>query len=93
LERISRRNNRNPEVIRPSKTLPCHRRPGCPFGNLAPEGAVVKRSAVDDAMLRHKDLQGYSIPKRKRSRSSLIKRSRRAMWWSSDMKDPEADQE
>jgi len=44
----------NPEVIRPLER-PYHETGGIAvlFGNLAPEGAVVKRSAVDDAMLRH----------------------------------------
>jgi len=54
-ENIKGRNNRNPEVIRSIKR-PYHATGGLAvlFGNLAPEGAVVKRSAVDDAMLRHK---------------------------------------
>lgn len=45
----------NPEVIRPMER-PYHSTGGLAvlFGNLAPEGAVVKRSAVDDAMLKHK---------------------------------------
>jgi dihydroxy-acid dehydratase len=45
----------NPEVIR-SIEKPYHATGGLAvlFGNLAPEGAVVKRSAVDDAMLKHK---------------------------------------
>jgi dihydroxy-acid dehydratase len=44
----------NPEVIRPIEK-PYHDTGGLAvlFGNLAPEGAVVKRSAVDDAMLKH----------------------------------------
>lgn len=54
-ENIKGRDNRNPEVIRSIKG-PYHATGGLAvlFGNLAPEGAVVKRSAVDDAMLRHK---------------------------------------
>jgi dihydroxy-acid dehydratase len=54
-ENIKGKNNRNPEVIRSIKR-PYHATGGLAvlFGNLAPEGAVVKRSAVDDAMLRHK---------------------------------------
>lgn len=54
-ENIRRRNNRNPEVIR-SIRKPYHATGGLAvlFGNLAPEGAVVKQSAVDDAMLRHR---------------------------------------
>jgi dihydroxy-acid dehydratase len=42
------------EVIRPLKN-PYHPTGGLAvlFGNLAPQGAVVKRSAVDDAMLKH----------------------------------------
>jgi dihydroxy-acid dehydratase len=45
----------NPEVIRSIKK-PYHDTGGLAilFGNLAPEGAVVKRSAVDDAMLKHR---------------------------------------
>jgi dihydroxy-acid dehydratase len=44
----------NTEVIRPLEN-PYHATGGLSilFGNLAPEGAVVKRSAVDDTMLRH----------------------------------------
>jgi dihydroxy-acid dehydratase len=43
------------EVIRPLER-PYHATGGLAvlFGNLAPEGAVVKRSAVDDSMLRHR---------------------------------------
>ena len=45
---------RNPEVIRPIER-PYHPTGGLAvlFGNLAPQGAVVKRSAVDEAMLVH----------------------------------------
>jgi dihydroxy-acid dehydratase len=45
----------NPEVIRSLKK-PYHETGGLAvlFGNLAPEGAVVKRSAVDEAMLKHR---------------------------------------
>jgi dihydroxy-acid dehydratase len=45
----------NPEVIRPLKK-PYHETGGLAvlFGNLAPEGSVVKRSAVDEAMLKHR---------------------------------------
>jgi dihydroxy-acid dehydratase len=45
----------NPEVIRSLKK-PYHATGGLAvlFGNLAPEGAVVKRSAVDEAMLKHR---------------------------------------
>ncbi|MGD0919716.1 MAG: dihydroxy-acid dehydratase [Thermodesulfobacteriota bacterium] len=44
----------NPEVIRPVEK-PYHGTGGLAvlFGNLAPQGAVVKRSAVDEAMLKH----------------------------------------
>jgi dihydroxy-acid dehydratase len=44
----------NPQIIRPIEK-PYHDTGGLVvlFGNLAPEGAVVKRSAVDDAMLKH----------------------------------------
>jgi dihydroxy-acid dehydratase len=45
----------NPEVIRPIDQ-PYHAAGGLAvlYGNLAPQGAVVKRSAVDDAMLKHR---------------------------------------
>jgi len=45
----------NSEVIRPLER-PYHATGGLAvlFGNLAPEGAVVKRSAVDEAMLEHR---------------------------------------
>ena len=45
----------NPEVIRPMER-PYHPIGGLAvlFGNLAPEGAVVKQSAVDEAMLKHR---------------------------------------
>jgi dihydroxy-acid dehydratase len=45
----------NSDVIRPIER-PYHPTGGLIvlFGNLAPEGAVVKRSAVDDAMLKHR---------------------------------------
>lgn len=45
----------NPEVIRPVEK-PYHTTGGLAvlFGNLAPQGAVVKRSAVDDAMFKHR---------------------------------------
>jgi len=53
-ENIAKRKVLDPEVIRPLER-PYHATGGLAvlFGNLAPEGAVVKRSAVDDAMLRH----------------------------------------
>jgi dihydroxy-acid dehydratase len=45
----------NPQVIRPIER-PYHPTGGLAvlFGNLAPEGAVVKQSAVDDSMLKHR---------------------------------------
>jgi dihydroxy-acid dehydratase len=45
----------NPEVIRPMER-PYHPTGGLAvlFGNLAPEGAVVKQSAVDEVMLKHR---------------------------------------
>jgi dihydroxy-acid dehydratase len=53
-ENINGKKIRNPEVIR-SIERPYHPTGGLAvlFGNLAPEGAVVKRSAVDDVMLKH----------------------------------------
>ena len=54
-ENIETKRVRNTEVIRPLEN-PYHAVGGLAvlFGNLAPEGAVVKRSAVDDAMLKHR---------------------------------------
>ena len=54
-ENLAGRKVLNPEVIRPLEK-PYHATGGLAalFGNLAPEGAVVKRSAVVDEMLRHK---------------------------------------
>ncbi|MCX5824782.1 MAG: dihydroxy-acid dehydratase, partial [Deltaproteobacteria bacterium] len=53
-ENLTRKKVFNPEVIRPLEN-PYHKTGGLTvlFGNLAPEGAVVKSSAVDDTMLRH----------------------------------------
>jgi dihydroxy-acid dehydratase len=54
-ENLMGKKTHNPEVIRPLKR-PYHQTGGLAvlFGNLAPQGAVVKRSAVDDAMLKHR---------------------------------------
>jgi dihydroxy-acid dehydratase len=54
-ENVKGKNIRNPTVIH-SIDKPYHATGGLAvlFGNLAPEGAVVKQSAVDDAMLRHR---------------------------------------
>lgn len=54
-ENIKNKKVLNPEVIRPIEK-PYHNVGGLVFlfGNLAPEGAVVKRSAVDESMLKHK---------------------------------------
>jgi dihydroxy-acid dehydratase len=54
-ENIKGKKIHNPEVVRPIGN-PYHTTGGLAvlFGNLAPEGAVVKRSAVDDAMLKHR---------------------------------------
>ena len=45
----------NPDIIHPLEK-PYHATGGLAvlFGNIAPQGAVVKRSAVDDAMLKHR---------------------------------------
>jgi len=53
-ENLKGRQVKKAEVIRPVER-PYHSTGGLAvlFGNLAPEGAVVKRSAVDDAMLKH----------------------------------------
>jgi dihydroxy-acid dehydratase len=54
-ENIRGKKSLDPEVIRPLDH-PYHATGGLAvlFGNLAPEGAVVKRSAVDESMLRHR---------------------------------------
>ncbi len=54
-ENIKGKKRLNAEVIRPLEK-PYHTSGGLVvlFGNLAPEGAVVKRSAVDDSMLKHR---------------------------------------
>jgi dihydroxy-acid dehydratase len=54
-ENLKGKKTHNPEVIRPLKE-PYHETGGLAvlFGNLAPDGAVVKRSAVDDTMLKHR---------------------------------------
>jgi dihydroxy-acid dehydratase len=54
-ENIKGKKIHNPEIIR-SIEKPYHTTGGLAvlFGNLAPQGAVVKRSAVDDAMLKHR---------------------------------------
>ncbi len=54
-ENLKEKKVMNPEIIRPIEK-PYHATGGLAvlFGNLAPEGAVVKRSAVDDSMLRHR---------------------------------------
>jgi dihydroxy-acid dehydratase len=54
-ENLMGKKTHNPEVIRPLKR-PYHQTGGLAvlFGNLAPQGAVVKRSAVDEAMLKHR---------------------------------------
>jgi dihydroxy-acid dehydratase len=53
-ENLAGKRVKNPEVIRPLEN-PYHKTGGLTvlFGNLAPEGAVVKSAAVDDTMLRH----------------------------------------
>ena len=53
-ENIKGKKSLNSEVIRPLER-PYHATGGLVvlFGNLAPEGAVVKRSAVDESMLKH----------------------------------------
>jgi dihydroxy-acid dehydratase len=54
-ENLKGKKNSNPEIIHPIEN-PYHPTGGLAvlFGNLAPKGAVVKRSAVDDAMLKHR---------------------------------------
>ena len=54
-ENIKGKKSLNPEIIRPLER-PYHTTGGLValFGNLAPYGAVVKRSAVDESMLKHR---------------------------------------
>ncbi|HSB04553.1 MAG TPA: dihydroxy-acid dehydratase [Thermodesulfobacteriota bacterium] len=54
-QNLKGKNVLNPNVIRPLEN-PYHVTGGLAvlYGNLAPQGAVVKRSAVDEAMLRHR---------------------------------------
>jgi len=54
-ENLKNKKVMNPEIIRPLEK-PYHATGGLAvlFGNLAPQGAVVKRSAVDEAMLKHR---------------------------------------
>jgi dihydroxy-acid dehydratase len=54
-ENLKGKKTLNPEVIRPIER-PYHPTGGLTvlFGNLAPEGAVVKQSAVEEAILRHR---------------------------------------
>lgn len=54
-ENIKGKKSLNPEIIRPLER-PYHPTGGLValFGNLAPYGAVVKRSAVDESMLKHR---------------------------------------
>jgi dihydroxy-acid dehydratase len=54
-ENLKGKKNKDPEIIRPIEK-PYHATGGLAvlFGNLAPKGAVVKRAAVDDAMLKHR---------------------------------------
>src|SRR5512143_354671 len=54
-ENLKGKKTHDPEIIRPLKR-PYHQTGGLAvlFGNLAPQGAVVNRSAVDDAMLKHR---------------------------------------
>ncbi len=54
-ENLKGKRRLDPEIIRPLEN-PYHGNGGLValFGNLAPEGAVVKRSAVDESMLKHR---------------------------------------
>ncbi len=54
-ENLKGKRRLDPEIIRPLER-PYHGNGGLValFGNLAPEGAVVKRSAVDESMLKHR---------------------------------------
>ncbi len=51
------------------------------FGNLAPDGCVVKQSAVAPEMLRHKGPAGCSTARRRPSPSSTPGASVPATWW------------
>jgi len=54
-ENLKNKKVMNPEIIHPLEK-PYHATGGLAvlFGNIAPQGAVVKRSAVDNAMLKHR---------------------------------------
>ena len=72
--------NKNPEVIRPIDT-PYSQTGGIAvlYGNLAPDGCVVKRSAVAEEMLVH-EVRPKSITAKKRpSKESLEKKLKPAM--------------
>ena len=81
----------DPEVIRPL-TNPYHAQGGIAIlkGNLAPEGGVVKQSAVDQKMLVNEGWPGSLNPKKRRPRPSWAIRSNPAISWSSATKAPRA---
>ena len=75
-ENLAKRKVLDPEVIRPLEN-PYHKTGGLAvlFGNLAPEGAVVKSSAVDDTMLRIPARPASSTRKSRPCRPSWTGRS------------------
>ena len=60
------------------------------WGNIAPDGCVVKRSAVAPEMQKHAGPARVSTARRRPSPPSTRARSSRAMWWSSATKAPRA---
>ena len=44
------------------------------FGNLAPDGAIIKTGGVQDGITRHEDLPSYLNPKKKPLKVSLIEK-------------------
>ena len=63
-ENIKNCRNLNPDVIRPIDNPIAKPVDWQSKGNLAPEGGVVKRSAVAPEMLKHNNRQGYLIVKK-----------------------------
>ena len=74
--------NKNPEVIRPIEN-PYSETGGLAVlkGNLAPDGGVVKRSAVCEQMMVHEDRPESLIVKKMRLPQSRAGKLLLEMWW------------
>ncbi len=83
--------NKDPETIRPVEN-PYSQTGGIAIlkGNLAPDSAVVKRSAVAPEMLKHEALPEFSTVRRTPLTLSRAEGLLQGMWWLSAMKDPRA---